>query len=414
MADEPQSDRAAAAGGRPRWLQLGWVQIAIVAALVLLAVVYARSPGEPIAGAGAPFAAGRAETPPPLVRVVRPQPSATVLRIRATGSVNVRNYVSLTPQVGGRVVSVAAGLRAGGAFAAGEELLVIERRDFQLAYEQAQADVATAAADLQLRQAESDAAIANYALLQPDAEVPPLVAKVPPLVAKVPPLVAKVPPLVAKAPQIAQAKARLAAAEARASIAALELERTAFALPFAGRVQTSTAEVGQVLSRGQPFGQVFALDAVEVVVPVPPDDLARLAGAVGRSATVASGELELAARVARVSPALDQRSRFATLYLTFDDAAEALSPGTFVDVAVDGPAVPDTFVLPAAAEQVGGAVWTVAGGTLRRRQPTELARIDAGWLVAAFDAADGVVLGAVPGAREGLPVQLATTSQSNH
>lgn len=400
MADEPQSDRAAAAGGRPRWLQLGWVQIAIVAALVLLAVVYARSPGEPIAGAGAPFAAGRAETPPPLVRVVRPQPSATVLRVRATGSVNVRNYVSLTPQVGGRVVSVAAGLRAGGAFAAGEELLVIERRDFQLAYEQAQADVATAAADLQLRQAESDAAIANYALLQPDAEVPPLVAKVP--------------PLVAKAPQIAQAKARLAAAEARASIAALELERTAFALPFAGRVQTSTAEVGQVLSRGQPFGQVFALDAVEVVVPVPPDDLARLAGAVGRAATVASGELELAARVARVSPALDQRSRFATLYLTFDDAAEALSPGTFVDVAVDGPAVPDTFVLPAAAEQVGGAVWTVAGGTLRRRQPTELARIDAGWLVAAFDAADGVVLGAVPGAREGLPVQLAATSQSNH
>ena len=407
MADEPQSDRAASAGGRPRWLQLGWVQIAIVAALVLLAVVYARSPGEPTAGAGAPFAAGRAETPPPLVRVVRPQPSATVLRVRATGSVNVRNYVSLTPQVGGRVVSVAAGLHAGGAFAAGEDLLVIERRDFQLAYEQAQADVATAAADLQLRQAESDAAIANYALLQPDAEVPPLVAKVPPLVAKVP-------PLVAKAPQIAQAKARLAAAEARASIAALELERTAFALPFAGRVQTSTAEVGQVLSRGQPFGQVFALDAVEVVVPVPPDDLARLAGAVGRSATVASGELELAARVARVSPALDQRSRFATLYLTFDDAAEALSPGTFVDVAVDGPAVPDTFVLPAAAEQVGGAVWTVAGGTLRRRQPTELARIDAGWLVAAFDAADGVVLGAVPGAREGLPVQLAATSQSNH
>lgn len=407
MADEPQSDRAAAAGGRPRWLQLGWVQIAIVAALVLLAVVYARSPGEPTAGAGAPFAAGRAETPPPLVRVVRPQPSATVLRVRATGSVNVRNYVSLTPQVGGRVVSVAAGLRAGGAFAAGEELLVIERRDFQLAYEQAQADVATAAADLQLRQAESDAAVANYALLQPDAEVPPLVAEVPPLVAKVP-------PLVAKAPQIAQAKARLAAAEARASIAALELERTAFALPFAGRVQASTAEVGQVLSRGQPFGQVFALDAVEVVVPVPPDDLARLAGAVGRSATVASGELELAARVARVSPALDQRSRFATLYLTFDDAAEALPPGTFVDVAVDGPAVPDTFVLPAAAEQVGGAVWTVAGGTLRRRQPTELARIDAGWLVAAFDAADGVVLGAVPGAREGLPVQLAATSQSNH
>ena len=388
MASVPGSGRAV--WERPRWLQLGWVQIAIVAALVLLAVIYARSPGE--ATAGAPFAAGRAETPPPLVRVVRPKPAATVLRVRATGSVAVRNYVSLTPQVGGRVVSLAPGLRAGGAFRAGEELLVIDRRDFQLAYEQAQAEVATAAADLQLRQAESDAAIANYALLQPGTEAPPLVAK---------------------APQIAQATARLAAAEARADIAALELERTAFALPFAGRVQTSTAEVGQVLSRGQPFGQVFALDAVEVVVPVPPDDLARLAGAVGRAATVESATQRLAARVARVSPALDQRSRFATLYLTFDNADQALPPGTFVDVAVDGPAVPNTFVLPAAAEQVGGTVWAVAGGTLRRVQPTELARIDAGWLVAAFDAADGVVLGAVPGAREGLPVQLAAAPKPN-
>ena len=297
------SGRGRAAWERPRWLQLGWVQIAIVAALVLLAVVYARSPGDATAGAGAPLAAGRAETPPPLVRVVRPQPAVTVLRVRATGSVAVRNYVSLTPQVGGRVVSLAPGLRAGGAFQAGEELLVIDRRDFQLAYEQAQAEIATAAADLQLRQAESDAAIANYALLQPGAEAPPLVAK---------------------APQIAQATARLAAAEARADIAALELERTVFALPFAGRVQASTAEVGQVLSRGQPFGQVFALDAVEVVVPVPPDDLARLAGAVGRAATVESGSRRLAAQVARVSPALDQRSRFATLYLTFDNAVEAL------------------------------------------------------------------------------------------
>lgn len=368
------------------------MQILVVGGLVLLAVIYARSPSGPSAGGGPPFAAGRAETPPPVVRVLRPQAATTVLRVRATGSVDVRNYVSLTPQVGGRVVSLAPGLRAGGAFAAGEELLVIDRRDFQLAHEQAQADVASAAADLQLRQAESDAAIANYALLQPGAEVPPLVAK---------------------APQIAQARARLAAAEARAGIAALELDRTAFALPFAGRVQASTAEVGQVLGRGQPFGQVFALDAVEVVVPVPPDDLARLAGAVGRSATVRSGRIELAARVARVSPALDQRSRFATLYLTFENPAEALSPGTFVDVAVDGPAVPNTFVLPTAAEQVGGAVWVVVGGALRRVQPTELARIDAGWLVAAFDAADGVVLGAVPGARPGLPVRPAAAPQPN-
>lgn len=385
MADNEAGAEQVRQAALPRWRQWGWVQILVVGGLVLLALVYARSPDDPVAG-GVPFAAGQAETPPPLVRVVQPAAASTVLRINATGTVQVRNYVALTPQVGGRVVSLAPGLKAGGAFAAGEELLVIDRQDFQLAYEQAQADVATAAADLQLRQAESDAAIANYALLNPGVEVPPLVAR---------------------APQIAQARARQAAAQARANIAALDLERTRFSLPFAGRVQASSAEVGQVLARGQSFGQVFALDAVEVVVPVPPDDLARLAGAVGRSATVRNGEQTLAAQVARVSPALDQRSRFATLYLTFGDAESALAPGTFVDVEVAGPALENTFLLPAAAEQVGGSVWVVAGGALQQAVPETLGRTPAGWLVAAFDAADGVVVGAVPGARPALPVQTA-------
>ena len=387
--DEAGAERVRQAA-RPRWRQWGWVQILVVGGLVLLALVYARSPDDSAAGGAPPFAAGQAETPPPLVRVVKPEAASAVLRIDATGTVQVRNYVALTPQVGGRVVSLAPGLKAGGAFAAGEELLVIDRQDFQLAYEQAQADVATAAADLQLRQAESEAAIANYGLLNPGAEVPPLVAK---------------------APQIAQARARQAAAQARANIAALDLQRTRFSLPFAGRVQASSAEVGQVLARGQSFGQVFALDAVEVVVPVPPDDLARLAGAVGRTATVQSGEQALAAVVARVSPALDQRSRFATLYLTFDDAESTLAPGTFVDVEVAGPALANTFLLPAAAEQVGGSVWIVAGGALRQVVPGTLGRTPAGWLVAAFDAADGVVIGAVPGARPALPVQTATAAE---
>ena len=246
--------------------------------------------------------------------------------------------------------------------------------------------MATAAADLMLREAEGDAAKANYALLNPGAEVPPLVAK---------------------APQIAQARARLDAARARADIEALDLERTAFSLPFAGRVEESTAEVGQVLARGQPFGQVFALDALEVAASVSSEDLARLEGAVGRSAVVRSGNQTFAAVVDRVGAELDSRSRFATLHLTFADLAEAPLPGTFVDVVVEGPELPDAFVLPEAAEQIGGAVWLVADGVLRGFVPHSFGRTEAGWVVAAFDAADGVVLGAVPAAQAGMPVTIA-------
>ena len=371
---------SAAAPSTPAWRRLGWVQILVIAALVLLAFLFARSRG----GDPPPvFTAGRVEAPPPLVRVVAPVVSATPLRVEATGSVGVRNYVALTPQVGGRVVSLSPSLKSGGAFDAGETLLVIDRRDFELANDQAQADMATAAADLMLREAESDAAKANYALLHPQAEVPPLVAK---------------------APQIAQARARLDAARARAGVAALELQRTAFSLPFAGRVKESTAEVGQVLARGQPFGQAFALDALEVAAAVSAEDLARLDGAAGRSAVVRSGEGAFAAQVDRVSAELDSRSRFATLYLTFAENDALPTPGTFVDVVIDGPRLADTFVLPEAAEQIGGAIWLVADGVLRSFTPRTVGRTEAGWVVAAFDAAEGVVLGAVPAARAGLPV----------
>ena len=371
---------SAASPSTPAWRRLGWVQILVIAALVLLAFLFARSRG----GDPPPvFTAGRVEAPPPLVRVVAPVVSATPLRVEATGSVGVRNYVALTPQVGGRVVSLSPSLKSGGAFDAGETLLVIDRRDFELANDQAQADMATAAADLMLREAESDAAKANYALLHPQADVPPLVAK---------------------APQIAQARARLDAARARAGVAALELQRTAFSLPFAGRVKESTAEVGQVLARGQPFGQAFALDALEVAAAVSAEDLARLDGAAGRSAVVRSGEGAFAAQVDRVSAELDSRSRFATLYLTFAENDALPTPGTFVDVVIDGPRLADTFVLPEAAEQIGGAVWLVADGVLRSFTPRTVGRTEAGWVVAAFDAAEGVVLGAVPAARAGLPV----------
>lgn len=383
------SESAASSPAVPAWRRLGWVQILVIAALVLLAFLFARSRG----GEPAPvFSAGRVEAPPPLVHVAAPVVASTALRVEATGTVGVRNYVSLTPQVGGRVVSLSPSLKDGGAFEAAETLLVIDRRDFELANDQARAELATAAADLMLREAESDAAKANYALLHPGADVPPLIAK---------------------APQIAQAKARLDAAQARVGVAALELERTAFSLPFAGRIKESTAEVGQVLARGQPFGQAFALDALEVAAAVSAEDLARLEGAAGRAATVSSDEGAFAAQVDRVSAELDSRSRFATLYLTFAENEALPTPGTFVDVVIEGPQLANTFVLPEAAEQIGGAVWLVSDGRLHSFTPRSIGRTEAGWVVSAFDAADGVVLGAVPAARTGLPVLIGAATDGS-
>jgi len=369
--------------GRRRRSWVGVAQIAVVLALVLVALFFARERGGPVADA-AP-APRPADAAVPLVNVILPHMQTAVVTVEATGTVAARSLVALTPQVGGRVVEVSAALRAGGTFAAGETLLVIDPEDFVLARNQAKADVAGALADLRLKQAESEAASANYALLRPGEPVPPLVAKL---------------------PQIEQSEARLQAARAREAIAALDLSRTRFSLPFAGKVTQSSAELGQTLTRNQAFGQAFAFEALEVTVPVGQEDLRRLAPAVGRHAVVMSGGMTFAATVQRVSAELDERTRFARLYLSFD-GAERVPPGTFVDIVVHGPTLSEVFVLPEAAEQAGGHVWRVVDGQLARQDINILGRSADGLQVAAFEPGQGVVVGAAPGGREGLVVRVS-------
>lgn len=369
---------------KPKRRWVGTTQVIVVIALVLLALLYARAPDNDSTA----LQIGAGEDPAPLVNVVHPVAGANMLTVAATGSVDVRNRVALTPQVTGRVVSISPSLVVGGTFKAGEQLLLIDPRDFQLAAEAAEADVATAEADLKLEQARSDAARANYDLLHPDEEVPALVARV---------------------PQIAQAEARLAAARARQRVAALDLGRTAFSLPFDGTVTRTSAEVGQLLTRGQSFGEVFAEDAIEVVAPVSSDNLKRLDPAVGRRAQIRGPYRTFDAVVEKVSAELDSRTRFATLYLKV--TGEPPVPGTFVDVEIDGPVFDDTFLLPDSAEQANDRVWIVANGELQAVSTPTLGRTADGWITEAFDPEDGVVLGAVPGATEGQTVQIAGSNR---
>jgi RND family efflux transporter MFP subunit len=375
---------------------MGFVQIFGVILVVSLAIVYSQDSSQASAAtpqsavvesgmqASEPGNAATAATPTdaPPVRVMIPQRLESQLSLTTTGSVQVRNYVALTPQVAGAVVEVSESMRAGGEFAAGEVLFRIDPRDFQLALDQANAEVAAVRTQLMLREAEGEAARGNYALLHGDKPVPMLVAKV---------------------PQIEQSKADLASAEARAARAALDLSRTEFSLPFAGRVTETSVGLGQMLAKGQAVGQVFAIEALEVAVPIAQDDLARIYPVEGRSATIRVAGREFPAIVDRASAELDQRTRFAKLFLALDDSIE-LPPGTFVDVTLMGPQVANTYVLPEATEQAASRLWLVANGKLKRHEPVIVSRSERGLIVEAFDYGQGVVLGSVPGARQDMAV----------
>ena len=356
----------------------GVLQLGLVATVVALLVYLSRAP-DVEKGASLPSSAASA---PRAVKVIKPQPAPHTVQVATTGTVTVRNYVALAAETTGRVVWVAEGLRSGGTFKAGEELLRVDSRDHELAHKQALADLKVATAALVLREAESKVSIRNYELLHPGEAVPDLVARV---------------------PQIEQAKAQIAMVEARVASTRLELSRTTIHLPFDGHVLESQAEVGQVLTRNQPFGRVFASDSLEVLASISASELALLESAIGRIAAVSAEGRQFEAMLSRISPELDHRTRMASIFLT-PNVTEFISPGTFVNVVIEGPRVEETFLLPEAAEQSFGEVWFVRNGQIATFKPRTLVRLPSGSLVAAFDYGEGIVVGSVAGAQEGSEV----------
>ena len=386
-----QRDSAQQAGKmRFRWQ--GVAQLALVAVAVVLAVYFARAPDSGALVEDVPTAEA---VPRPAVNVVRPVATRAAREVRTTGVVAVTGRVSVRPRVAGEVVFVAPVMRSGGSFAAGETLLRIDRRDHGLRLEGAQARLRHAQARLAKQRLQGQARSAEYRRDNPGAEVPPLVARV---------------------PQIAREQALVDIAENAIEIAQLNLTRTTVSLPFDGWVITGNTQVGQVVGPARPLAQVFAKDAVEVEARISQQDLTALQPIMGRAARVYAGGLggqvfEVA--VQRVAPVIDPQSRLVTLHLAFAediDLAALPRPGNFANVTLDGPLMDGVMVLPEAAEQSNGSVWVVEDGALASVVPHSLGRIRIGWLVRAFDVGEGVVVGKVPGARAGLPVDARPAS----
>ena len=392
---EPSTD---AGGTSSRGRLIGSLQVVLVLLLMAAAIYYSRAPATPTSAGGMSSPLVVDAAPLASVTVITPIAGVHQVTVTANGSVGVTTYVDLIPQVSGRISQLAPSLAVGGRFRAGETLAVVEQDEFLLKLRQAAADVEVQRANLQLQQAKSDAAVQNYALINPNRNVPALVAL---------------------GPQIAQAQAQLQAAKSREDIAKLELQRTRFTLPFDGMITRSSAQLGQLVSNGKAFGQAYATDSVELVAPIAQSDLAQLAPVENLRVQVFIAGNQFEASIDRVGAELDPRSRFAKVYIPLsqtmlkntDGADDLLKPGMCADLVIEGPAHANSLLLPEAALQGSGAIWVVRGGRLQDVQPTLLGRNADGIVVAGFDIGEGIVIGSIAGAETGTPVSINTRQE---
>ena len=357
---------------------VGWAQVGLLVVALAAGIYFARSPAVAPIGEDSIRSAQA-----PSVRVLRPEVGSHSLTVALTGEVHARAPVALRPLAAGRVVQVSPALRAGGTFKAGETLLVVDSEDAELRLERAQGMLAAARGRLRRHKDQGALDAAQYRERHPGAEVPAAVARL---------------------GRIERFEGRLQTAIADVKLAELRLSETRFSLPFDGTVIAAPVSLGQVVSPANGVGTVFRAGGLETRAPIPVADLAYLGDPRGQQAAVLARGQRFEAVVSQVSSVLAPRTRLSMLLLDFADA-NAPPPGTFVRVTLDGPAFNDAYLLPPEAHRAGDSVWLVDDGKLLRASPRTLGRTDTGWIVAAFDVREGVVLGAVPGERAGLAVQ---------
>ena len=188
---------------------------------------------------------------PPVVETMNAIPQSYKVQINSQGTVVPRTEITLTSEIPGKIDFVSRKIQSGSSFDKGDTLLVLDQRDFELALIAAQSSMYQAQVVYERELAESEVAKKEWGNINGG----------------------KASNLALRKPQLDQAKAALAAAEANYQRALLNVERTYILAPFKGRVRNEYVDVGMVVSPGIPLAQIYAVDMVEVTLPIAESDI---------------------------------------------------------------------------------------------------------------------------------------------
>jgi multidrug efflux system membrane fusion protein len=194
------------------------------------------------------------------------------------------------------------------------------------------------------------------------------------------------------------AQAGIQSAQASVAAAELEIEHLTIKAPFAGLLQSDTAELGELLQPGALCATVIQLDPIKLVGFVPETEVARVTVGAMATARLATGQEDVTGRVTFLSRTADETTRTFLVEIDVPNPDKRISDGQTAEIMIASDGA-KAHLLPQSALTLNDdgvlGVRTIDDANAVEFHPVTLMRDTAQgvWLTGLDDVANVIVLG---------------------
>jgi multidrug efflux system membrane fusion protein len=330
------------------------------------------------------------------------------LSVDSQGTVRPRTRTTLISEVSGTVLEVSDQFIVGGTFKQGDILMRLDPVDYEVALQRAKAQLISRNALLELEKARAIQAKKEWEMTgRPESEAPTLALR---------------------EPYLAEAEANILQAQAEVKQARTKLQRATIRAPYAGMVSVKSVDVGQYVTTGSRLGETFAIDFVEVRLPLTAKDLFQMdqrsfqtmdaSNKVVLSGSVNGRSADWSAAIVRSEGVVNELNRSQYLVARVSDpyglsqplltSAPPLLVGTFVTAKLPGKTLKGVFKVPRSALLQGSRVALVDEMQKLQIRAVKVVFNDEGYYYISEGLKDGVevIVSALGTPIEGLKVEV--------
>ena len=268
--------------------------------------------------------------------------------VSSQGNVSPHTETTLVSEISSTVVDVSPKYVAGGFFKQGEVILKLNPADYEVAVQQARANLLTMKARLAQEEAQAEQAKKEWDMSgRPRSAAPSIALRI---------------------PYLEEARANVLSAEADLKKAERKLSLTVIRAPYDAMIKEKLVDVGQYVTTGTQLARTFAVDFAEVRLPLTDQDIAFLdlpvttvsdirdvqGPPVELTSVIGGTEYKWDAHVVRTEGVIDQRTRvhyavarIADPYsLNGHNERPPLAVGSFVKARIQGTLMKDIIAVP--------------------------------------------------------------------